>query len=502
MENENKILNVSEKKHVSMKEMLIFLIGTFLMTTITGVVNGYRQAYLVDVLVLDPGHIATINAICSVLGFVLSLVITIIVDRTPKPGKPKFKNLVKFWSIPFGITSVLLFYTPDPILKNAFLSIAYLVSIQMIYNLASGLAGHLNSIAVVISPNNKERDDIISYRGIVNAIGNSAPLVVLLVAGAITDDEGLQYLGTSILCSVVGVIFMLLGAKMAQERVTYSSEKQNPLLGFKDIIKNKYALIVVLSEFLKAFRKIASYMGVFLAAALLGSKSKYILFSLPTGIGTFVGMMIVKILLNKFNSKQIYIASGIYSLIANTVAFGIGYLYFTTGATYLQIIFVITLFLIGLQFGASNLLPSLFQADILEDLEVKTHKRLDASLGFICGLGSTVSSSIASTLAPLILLATSSISIIGYVQPEEGVYPEQSMETKLWLLFFYTVVHGIMMFLGGLPFFLYKLTGKTKQEVHEAALAYRLSIENEKKEAAEVSASAAEEAEAIIESEV
>ncbi len=497
MENSNKIAGVSEKKYVSMKEMLVFLIGTFLMTTITGVVNGYRQAYLVDVLVLDPEVIAAINGICSVLGFVLSLVLTIIVDRTPKPGKPKFKNLVKFWSIPFGICAVLLFYTPSPILKSASLSIAYLVSIQMVYNIASGLAGHLNSIAVVISPNNKERDDVISYRGIVNAVGNSAPLVVLLVAGAITDNEGLQYLGTSILCSIVGVIFMLLAAKMTQERIKYSDKRENPFLGFKDIIKNKYALIVVLSEFLKAFRKIASYMGVFLAAALLGSKSKYILFSLPTGIGTFVGMMIVKALLNKFNSKQLYIASGIYSLVANIVAFGIGYVYFTTGASYLQIIFVITLFLIGLQFGASNLLPSLFQADILEDLEVKTHKRLDASLGFICGLGSTVSNSIAQTLAPLVLLATSSISIIGYVQPEEGVYPEQSMETKIWLLFFYTVVHGIMMFLGGLPFFLYKLTGKTKEEVHQAAVEYRLSLEKEKEQETASFANS----EAIIESE-
>lgn len=476
MESTNAIKTPTEKKYVSMKEMLIFLIGTFLLTTITGVVNGYRQAYLVDVLVLHPNSIATVNAVCSVLGFILNLVLTLYIDRTPKPGKPKFKNLVKVWSIPFGISAVLLFYTPNVLLKNTFMTIAYLISIQMIYNLA-GLAGQLNSIAVVISPNTKERDDILSYRGIVNAVGNSAPLVILLVAGAITKDEGLQYLGTSILCSLVGVIFMLLAANVTKERITYSSEKVNPLLGFKDIIKNKYALIVVLSEFLKAFRKIASYMGVFLAAALLGSKSKYILFSLPTGIGTFVGMMIVKVLLKKFNSKQIYIASGVYSLVANTVAFGIGYLYFTTGASYLQIIFVITLFLIGLQFGASNLLPSMFQADILEDLEVKTHKRLDASLGFVCSFGSTISSSIASTLAPLILLASSSISIIGYVQPEEGVYPEQSMSTKLWLLFFYTVVHGIMMFLGGLPFFLYKLTGKTREEVHQAALEYRQSLE-------------------------
>ena len=37
--------------------------------------------------------------------------------------------------------------------------------------------------------------------------------------------------------------------------------------------------------------------------------------------------------------------------------------------------FIIFLFLIGLQFGASNLLPNMFQADVLEDIELKTGKR-------------------------------------------------------------------------------------------------------------------------------
>ena len=47
------------------------------------------------------------------------------------------------------------------------------------------------------------------------------------------------------------------------------------------------------------------------------------------------------------------------------------------------------------------------------------------------------------------------------------------MKSKILLLFFYTIVHGIMMFLAGVPFFFYKLTGKTKEEVHEKALELR-----------------------------
>lgn len=341
----------------------------------------------------------------------------------------------------------------------------------MVYNIANTFAGTLNNIAVVISPNSNERDTALTWRGIVNAIGNSAPLVVVAVAGVITDDEGLQYLGSAVACAVVCTCVMLLACNMVKERVTYNTTHRDPLEGYLDILKNKYAWIVLLSEFLKNFRGVATYMGIFLAAALLGSTSKYILLGLPTGIGTFVGMLIVKALLKKFNSKQIYIASGVYSVLANTLAFAIGTAYFKTGSSALQIVFVLSLFLIGLQFGASNLLPSMFQADILEDIELKTHKRLDASLGFVCGIGSTISGAIASGVAPMVLYGEN--SIIQYIQPQEGVYPDQTLHTKIMLLFFYTIFHGLMMLLAGVPFFFYRLTGERKEKIHEAVLLNR-----------------------------
>ena len=207
-------------------------------------------------------------------------------------------------------------------------------------------------------------------------------------------------------------------------------------------------------------------------AALLGDSSKFLLFGLPTGIGTAVGMLIINFLLKKFDSRVLYIASGIYSLIANTGAFLIGYTCFkqeTSGGP-LQIVFIVFLFLIGLQFGASNLLPNMFQADVLEDIELKTGKRMDAFLGFVIGIFTMVSGTIAGALSPLILYGDN--SICGYVQGiQDGTM--QSLKTKIWMLFFYTIFHGIMMFLAGVPFFFYKLTGERKAEIHEKLLEQR-----------------------------
>ncbi len=264
---------------------------------------------------------------------------------------------------------------------------------------------------------------------------------------------------------------MLLGMKTVRERITYSNQRKNPIAGYADVLKNKYAWAIIVSEFLKNFRGVSTYMGIFLAEALLGP-GKFLLFGLPTGIGTAVGMLVINFLLKKFNSKVLYIASGIYSVLINTAAFAVGYIYFKSPSPILQIVFVVFLFLIGLQFGASNLLPTMFQADVLEDIELKTGKRLDASLPFVIGIGTMISGTIASAAAPMVLYGTK-VPIIEYVQAIDGVSQDQSLHTKVMLLFFYTVVHGLMMFLAGVPFFFYKLTGKTKEDIHTAVLAQR-----------------------------
>ena len=477
-----------QKKHVSNQEFVLFLISVFFYTNMTGMVNGYRQAYLVNVLRLDSGSVSLINAICGILGFALSFFYAIIMDNRKKSKLGKFRPLGLASAVPMGILTVMMFVTPQMPLP---IMIAYLCTVQLLQGAASYFGNSVNMVGVVMTPNTQERDKILSFRGISSAIGNSAPLVIVLVIGllrkpGIIQTEAMMYIVSAALCGLVGTLSMLAGMKAVRERIVYSEKRENPLLGFRDVIGNKYAILVLISEFLKNFRQIANYMGIFLAVALLGDPSKFILFGLPTGIGTFVGMLIVNALLKKFTSKQIYIASGVYSVLANGAAFATGILCFNhPEQSSLTVLFVVCLFLIGLQFGASNLLPSMFQADILEDIELKTGKRLDASLGFIISAGSSLSGLIAQSLPPRILYGDH--SIIQYIQPVDQmvdgvmqtVYQTQAYDTKVKLLFFYTLFHGMMMLLAGLPFFLYKLTGKERDRVHEEVLRRREALGEE-----------------------
>ncbi len=476
-----KLKNPTEQNYVQTKEWIFYLAAIFFYTMMTGIVGSYRQAYLVNVLHLAEKQTAFYNSFLSVAGFLLSFVYAIIIDNHKIGKKGKFIPIVNAVAIPMGIVTVLLFFTPKA-LTGALLMI-YLITIGIAHGAVCSFGNAINLVSFVMTSNNKERDKVISFKSISSAIGNSAPLVVVLVVDLIikaVDPENpsreyLSYIISASLVSVVGTAITLTGMRFMKERITYSEEKKNPLEGFLDVIKNKFAWIIIISETLKGFRSIATYMGVFLSAALLGS-GKFLLFGLPTGIGTAVGMLVINFLLKKFNAKVLYIASGIYSIIANTVAFLIGYTYFNNPSGVLQILFIACLFLIGLQFGASNLLPSMFQADVLETIELETKgKRLDASLPFVISIGTMISGTVAGALSPLILYGEN--SIIQYIQPTDAMPdPAQSLHTKIMMLFFYTIFHGIMMLLAGVPFFFYKLTGKTKEDIHQKVLEQRSKV--------------------------
>ncbi len=467
---------LKNNRQVKTAEFIAYIVAVFFYTTMTGMINEYRRAYFVDIIMLSTDQMSFFNTFSSIAGFLLSFVCAIILDNKKIKNGSKFKPLGLFAAIPCGIITTLIFWIPDFIQKNPLVLMVWICTVSVLQSVCFYFGNSINLVAVVMSSERREREQLLSFRSISSAVGNSAPLVIVLVIAAITkaingvENNALNYMIGAILCSVVGVITMLLGMSVVKERIPYKNEKKNPFDGFRDVIKNRHARRVLFSEFLKSFRGIATFMQPFIAAAMLGSTSKTLLFALPIGVGTMVGMLIINALLKRFDSRVLYIASGVYSVIINIVAFAVGFIYITNDQPgWLNVIFIVCLFGTGLQFGASNLLPNMFKADILDNIELETGKRLDASLDFVVSIGSTVSGVIASAVVPYILYDNAQTgwnSIIHYQQGvEDGT--AQTTYTKIMLLFFYTVFHGIMMLLAGVPFLRYKLVGSERQRIQD-----------------------------------
>lgn len=88
---ENTIKTQSEQKHIGKSEFVLYLMAVFFYTTMTGMVGGNRNAYLVNVLVLDEDWVSRFNVITSVVPFILNFFIAMYIDgrKTGKNGKLK-----------------------------------------------------------------------------------------------------------------------------------------------------------------------------------------------------------------------------------------------------------------------------------------------------------------------------------------------------------------------------------------------------------------------------
>ena len=136
-------------------------------------------------------------------------------------------------------------------------------------------------------------------------------------------------------------------------------------------------------------------------------------------------------------------------------------MYLTIGGTALQIVFVFFLFTIGLQYGSSNIIPNIFNADILNELEYETNgKRLEQTISFTQSLFGTVMGVVMGILSPMILL-----TVCGY---QQGVDVVQTQSTSIKLLFFYTIFAGIFFFVSLFPMLGYKLNTKRREELNAA----------------------------------
>ena len=70
----------TEKKYVGKGEFVLYLMGVFFYTTMTGMVGGNRNAYLVNVLRLENEQTSLFNLLTGVIPFVLNFFIVMYID--------------------------------------------------------------------------------------------------------------------------------------------------------------------------------------------------------------------------------------------------------------------------------------------------------------------------------------------------------------------------------------------------------------------------------------
>ena len=136
--------NPGEQKQVKTSEFIAYLTAVFFYTCMTGMLESYRSAYLVNVLKLESSQTSLFNTLISVIPFFINFLIAMFIDNRKIGKSGKFRPLIIASAIPMGALLVLTFVTPAPIVHaGGAVLMVYLVAVaelvECTYSIARGL---------------------------------------------------------------------------------------------------------------------------------------------------------------------------------------------------------------------------------------------------------------------------------------------------------------------------------------------------------------------------
>lgn len=481
--------DITKKKHMNFKEIAAYSLGLFGFQAIVGLLNSYQAEFDASILGADIAVVGILILIAKIVSAVFDPIVGNMIDRS-KSKNGKFKSMIMYSIVPLLVMTAIVF------LKVPFSGIGLYVWIfvtYLIWSLAMTL-GDVPSqgIASVLTPNPTERTNVVSISNTFKQVGFSAcvvivPIVCLIipegskvfVASGETDTPMIssEYFWTAVLTAVLGCVLFALIPMLNKERVPYVSGEKTT---FKDMIaalkNNKPFMLVIISYFLGFGRQMAMGIQVQAANVILGSQNLVAVLGIVTAVGSMISMALCPVLIKKMGEKKVYLLLSFYGFAVSVLSFIIGHFYFRNPeSVVLMVLFYLSLFLIGLQFGAVTLMPMIMTADCVDYYEYETGKRMEGAAYSILTLTIKVCLALGTALGLVF------VQVSGYsdtvTQIANGSASGFDLATKDLVFFAYTVVPGILALLSTIPMFKYDIVGEKKAMISTELAKRRESAE-------------------------
>lgn len=481
--------DITKQKHMNFKEIAAYSLGLFGFQAIVGLLNSYQAEFDSSILGADIAIVGILILIAKIVSAVFDPIVGNMIDRS-KSKNGKFKSMIMYSLAPLLIMTAIVF------LKVPFTGVGLYVWIfvtYLIWSLAMTL-GDVPSqgIASVLTPNPTERTNVVSISNTFKQVGFSAcvvivPIVCLIipngskvfVASGETDTPMIssEYFFTALLTAVLGCVLFALIPMLNKERVAYVATEKTTFKDMVDALKNnKPFMLVIVSYFLGFGRQMAMGIQVQAANVILGSQNLVAVLGIVTAVGSMISMALCPVLIKKMGEKKTYILLSVYGFVVSVLSFIVGHFYFISPENkVLMVLFYLSLFLIGLQFGAVTLMPMIMTADCVDYYEYETGKRMEGAAYSILTLTIKVCLALGTALGLVF------IQVSGYsdtvTQIANGAATGFSDKTKDIVFFAYTVVPGILALLSIFPIFKYDVVGEKKAKIASELAARRKNAE-------------------------
>lgn len=471
------------KNYIPKKEFWMFAVGGLGQGMIYAMMSSYISDFYLNVLQVSPLFVLFLMLGARIWDAINDPLMGMVVDRTnTKWGK--MRPYIIITPIPVAVLTFLLFFAPNISMtgKMVYASITYVLW-GMIYTMSDV---PFWSLPNVMTPDPKERANLISVSRTFNGIGSAVPMVLFMALGPILSLVGMKdlelektrYLIMVGIFSVVGNLLFITVFFTSKERVKLPppppKDKNQPSV-LKLIFTCKPLMLIVIMGILASGRyllqagaihvaRYSFYVGADVVGLDADARSKAIqssitlvnlVFSICTAVGMFGTMLVLPLLFKKFSYKKIIFASCSLGFVSSVIMFFIGYNNFWACVPFLV--------LSSIPLGVLNVVSYAMIGDSLDYMEWKTGRRQNA-LGSACqSFVNKISNAFATSFVVLMYIIVN-LDIAGITKSSGSAYPpELDHSVRQGMFTLVSIIPGICMLLCMIPVFFYDITGKKKE---------------------------------------
>lgn len=393
-------INLKDK---TTKEILAFSLLPFGMSTIYGIMATALNLYFTDVLGLSLAMTSIVLSATRIWDAVNDPLMGMIVDKThTKLGK--CRPYILWMSFPVIIATALLFAPVSFGQKGNFIYavIAYLIY----YTVYTALDIPYQGLTPLVFPEDKKRVKAISFSNIIGSLGSVLPsLLFFTVAGLWGREQQKQgYFFSALIFGLIGGIPMLFSAFGIKEKIYIPPKKEKYIDGLKIVFKDKKFICLVIAAFFSAIVNMGAMFlpyfakwncaGVIPIEELCAWIKNTIgfdiqltseglltpLLQIGSGISYMLSMALVPALLKKTDKKTLWIGVSIFGIAADIACFVIGVWVIPYNTAAGAVTYTVLRFFTNFPVGIMTVLLVAMFSDVIDDIEMKTGKRLEGTV--------------------------------------------------------------------------------------------------------------------------
>lgn len=393
-------INLKDK---TTKEILIFSLLPFGMSTINSVIGTALNMYFTDVLGLSLAMTSIILSATRIWDAVNDPLMGMIVDKThTKMGK--CRPYILWMTAPVILATALLFAPVNFGQKGNFIYaiIAYLVY----YTIYTALDIPYQGLAPLVFPNDKQRVKALSFSNIIGSLGSVLPsLLFFTIAGLWgREKQSIGYFSAALIFAALGGIPMFFSGFGIKEKIYIPPKKEKYIDGLKIVFKDKKFICLVIAAFFSAIVNMgAMFLPYFakwncagvipidelcawikntigLDIQLTSEGLLTPLLQIGSGASYMLSMALVPLFLKKMDKKTLWIGVSIFGIIADVLCFVIGVWIIPYNTVAGAITYTVLRFFTNIPVGVMTVLLVAMFSDVIDDIEMRTGKRLEGTV--------------------------------------------------------------------------------------------------------------------------